>query len=126
MSFFGGGFYGSPPASGGGGGGPVTVADIDSEEAADGHVLTADGEGGAAFEAPAGGGGGPQHNMTADPMLGVPGVNNDSSQGYSAGSMWIFTDPAYTMWICQSAAVGAAVWVEMHTAYTAGQTFAYA
>lgn len=45
--------------SGGGGGGPWTADDIDSESATDGHVLTADGSGGAAWEAGGGGSGTP-------------------------------------------------------------------
>lgn len=39
-----------------------------------------------------------------------PGVSNDSSQGYAVGSIWINTS-ASRVWMCQSAAVGAAVWL---------------
>ena len=45
--------------------GAVTVAKMDSGTATDGHVATADGSGGVAFEAPTGGGGGGTDDQTA-------------------------------------------------------------
>jgi hypothetical protein len=39
-----------------------------------------------------------------------PGVTNDLNQGYSSGSQWI-NQTANRIWTCNSAAVGAAVWV---------------
>lgn len=39
-----------------------------------------------------------------------PGVTNDLNQGYSVGSQWI-NQTANRIWTCNSAAVGAAVWV---------------
>ncbi len=39
-----------------------------------------------------------------------PGVGNDSTQGYVVGSRWINTS-ASRMWVCQSSAAGAAVWI---------------
>lgn len=45
-------------------------------------------------------------NLTA---ITNPGVNNDSSSGYSVGSMWINTI-GQSAWFCADASVGAAVW----------------
>src|SRR5216684_4756969 len=39
-----------------------------------------------------------------------PGVSNDSSQGYQPGSFW-FNTTTKRVWIAQTVAVGAAVWV---------------
>jgi hypothetical protein len=39
-----------------------------------------------------------------------PGSANDTTQGYAAGSIWINTT-AFRVWICQSAAASAAVWL---------------
>ena len=41
-----------------------------------------------------------------------PTTVNDSTQGYSEGSRW-FDTTHNTVWICMSAAVGAAVWVQL-------------
>ena len=48
------------------GSGNVNAGHIDSESAADGHVLTADGSGGSAWEASAGGGGGTDDQTAAE------------------------------------------------------------
>lgn len=55
----------------------------------------------------------------------APGVGNDSSQNYSAGSIWInaATNPD-TAYICTSAAVGAAVWQSISEGGTPGQAIA--
>jgi hypothetical protein len=39
-----------------------------------------------------------------------PGVGNDGTQGYAVGSLW-FNSTLGGMWVCKSAATGAAVWV---------------
>ena len=39
-----------------------------------------------------------------------PGVSDDSSQGYEAGSIWVNVTGS-RVWTCKSAAVGAAVWL---------------
>ena len=39
-----------------------------------------------------------------------PGATSDNTQGYVAGSIWINT-AAFRVWICQSAATNAAVWL---------------
>jgi hypothetical protein len=39
-----------------------------------------------------------------------PGAASDNTQGYAAGSIWINT-AAFRVWICQSAATSAAVWL---------------
>lgn len=46
-------------------------------------------------------------NSSAD-----PGVTNDSSQGYSVSSIWVNLAalPSPSVWVCASAALGAAVW----------------
>ena len=42
----------------------------------------------------------------------APGAANDSTQGFVVGSMWVDTSTAPdTLYICTSAAVGAATWV---------------
>ncbi len=55
----------------------------------------------------------------------APGVGNDISQGYSAGSVWINTattpDTAY---LCTDATTGAAVWLETAQSGTPGQVVA--
>jgi len=50
---------------------------------------------------------GPKSNMSA---TNAPGVNDDSTQGYSVGSLWVDTvgSVAYT---CTDASVGSAVWL---------------
>jgi len=48
----------------------------------------------------------PQANMTA---TAAPTVSNDNTQGYSAGSQWLWAARGQA-WICASAATGAAVW----------------
>jgi len=40
----------------------------------------------------------------------APNINNDSSQGYSAGSQWLKTD-TNTLYECKDATVGNAIWV---------------
>jgi len=40
-----------------------------------------------------------------------PGVSNDSSQNYSAGSVWV-NKSASRVWTCTDPTAGAAVWVE--------------
>lgn len=54
-----------------------------------------------------------------------PGVGNDSAHGYSAGSVWIntATNPD-SVFICSSAAVGAAVWQSVADGSAAGQVIA--
>lgn len=49
----------------------------------------------------------PKHNLTATTD---PTVNDDASQGYSIGSMWV-NGSADTIFFCADATVGAAVWV---------------
>lgn len=57
-----------------------------------------------------GGGGGLQNNYVGTT---APGVSNDSSEGYSAGSLWfnVTADPDET-YRCTNPAVGAAVWIK--------------
>ena len=52
-----------------------------------------------------------KRNLTA---IVAPGVSNDSSQGYSVGSIWIdvTNDVAY---ICVDVTIGAAVWLQTST-----------
>ncbi len=45
-----------------------------------------------------------------------PAAGNDTTQGYSVGSLWVNTT-AHTIWTCISAASGAAVWVSMGNFY---------
>lgn len=40
-----------------------------------------------------------------------PGSANDSSQGYGVGSEWWYNTVTQSLWVCISAALGAAVWV---------------
>lgn len=44
-----------------------------------------------------------------------PGVSNDSSQGYTPGSVWVNVT-GQTSWVCVSNGVGAAVWVQSSSA----------
>jgi hypothetical protein len=73
-------------------------------------------------------GGGALHAAVGNPATGAgfhptanftattnPTVSNDGSQGYSAGSRWINTSNT-TEWVCISAAVGAAIWVQVSNA----------
>lgn len=41
-----------------------------------------------------------------------PTVNDDSADGFSAGSSW-FNSSTQTFWQCASAAVGAALWIAL-------------
>lgn len=52
-----------------------------------------------------------------------PGVGNDSTQGYQAGSIWI-NSTAGRAFTCVSATVGAAVWNETGSSGTPGQLLA--
>ncbi len=54
----------------------------------------------------------------------APGVNQDSSQGYSIGSECITTDGG--IYECTSAAVGAAAWAHISESYTHNQSSASA
>lgn len=60
----------------------------------------------------------PKANLSATTN---PGVNDDNTQGYQAGSVWANTS-GNTVWICASAGTGAASWTDV-TAAGAG-TFA--
>lgn len=44
-----------------------------------------------------------------------PGVSNDNTQGYHAGSQW-FNKSSRIMWMCSDASTGAAVWSPMSVA----------
>lgn len=52
-----------------------------------------------------------------------PGVSDDASAGYSAGSIWINTS-APAAFVCSDATEGAAVWVETGSSGTPGQVVA--
>ena len=45
----------------------------------------------------------------------APAVGNDSSQGYEAGSLWLDVTNSHA-YQCKSAAVGAAVWLQLDSA----------
>jgi hypothetical protein len=49
-----------------------------------------------------------KHNLAAG---AAPVVGDDSGDGYSAGSIWLW--PANNAWICVSAALGAATWLPL-------------
>ena len=49
--------------------------------------------------------------MTASPSAS-PGVNNDNTQGYGPGSLWVRLDTDEA-WICVDATTGAAIWAEL-------------
>lgn len=55
----------------------------------------------------------------------APGVGNDSSQGYTVGSIWVnaATNPD-TAYICTNPTVGAAVWQSISEGATPGQAIA--
>lgn len=50
-------------------------------------------------------------SVSGHTAAGPPGTSNDSSEGFSPGSLWLDTaEPA--LWVCVSAAPGAAVWTQ--------------
>lgn len=61
------------------------------------------------------------HSATSD-----PGVSNDKTQGYSAGSLWENTSTGFT-WVCRDASTGAAVWnsvsMQTHPGYQSGRYY---
>ena len=69
-----------------------TATDIDSGAATDGHVLTADGAGGAAWEPPPAGGGG--SGVTADDTPAVPAEGQSASYLVTSAVTW----PAGLVW----------------------------
>jgi len=75
--------------SSGGAGGPVTAGDIDSEAAGNGEVLTADGAGGASWQA---GGGSQAFSQVRFPFAyNTPGIAAD---GMGGGGVTIYTPAA--------------------------------
>lgn len=75
-----------------------TAADIDSSAALDGHILTADGAGGAAWEAPPAGGGAPALRV---PWAGY--IDSGHSVAQSAGNMRTdatYLTPLFIKWDC--------------------------
>lgn len=57
---------------------------------------------------------GPSTSLVNSTATGIPGINNDSSQGYSIGSHWIWTATG-RVFTCISATIGGAIWVEQAT-----------
>ena len=55
-----------------------------------------------------------------------PGVSNDNTQGYAAGSLWVNTTTGWT-WVCRDASTGAAVWnavsMQTHPGYQSGRYY---
>lgn len=67
----------------------VTENLINSGSASDGDVLTADGSGGSAFEAPAAGGGGiPNGGYKTDHYYGVYGVSSSGTEAVTSGQLY--------------------------------------
>lgn len=113
----------------------IEASEVNSSIAADGYVLTADGAGGAAWEAiPASDGSsvGLADSPSVDgeyvlsrasgtnSWLGrknnglgfvAPTANDDSGDGYSVGSLW--TGPAQAVYVNQLATVGSALWARL-------------